>query len=244
LSNFRQTLQPEGALEDILVEKLAITCWRYRRLLSAETAEIHAGTEFLQADQFNQSRAEAEKLAISSPMDESAGLIYKIDNPQIVECCLELLHELRESAENGFNKDRDLLILGRLYGFADQHHLHENLSRSYANWLEISETPEEELSRQNYPSPEHCAQNLRREIDAEIKRLKAHKEKCESLGAARLALETVRLKVPESPTLDRLLRYETSLERAFDRTLNQLERLQRLRLGQPVAPRMDVNLSS
>ncbi len=36
--------------------------------------------------------------------------------------------------------------------------------------------------------------------------------------------------------VDRLQRYEGSLERSFDRTLSQLERLQRLRLGQPVLP--------
>ncbi|MFY9584304.1 MAG: hypothetical protein WAR21_07430 [Candidatus Acidiferrales bacterium] len=44
-----------------------------------------------------------------------------------------------------------------------------------------------------------------------------------------------------SPEL--LLRYETSLERQFDRILTQLERLQRMRLGQPVPPPVKVELS-
>ena len=44
--------------------------------------------------------------------------------------------------------------------------------------------------------------------------------------------------------LDRLLRYEASLERAFDRTLNQLKRLQRMRKGQPVPPTVNVNFSA
>ncbi len=43
--------------------------------------------------------------------------------------------------------------------------------------------------------------------------------------------------------LDRLLRYEASLDRAFDRTLNQLERLQRMRRGQAVPPLVRVELS-
>jgi hypothetical protein len=50
----------------------------------------------------------------------------------------------------------------------------------------------------------------------------------------------LRRSIPDSHRLERLLRYEASLERAFDRTLSQLERLQRMRLGQPV----DVNLST
>jgi hypothetical protein len=48
----------------------------------------------------------------------------------------------------------------------------------------------------------------------------------------------------DSPALDRLSRYEATLDRAFDRALNQLDRFQRIRLGQPVAPRIDVNLSA
>lgn len=47
----------------------------------------------------------------------------------------------------------------------------------------------------------------------------------------------------EPPQWDLLLRYETTLDRALDRTLAQLERYQRMRLGQPVPPRIDVNLS-
>ena len=42
--------------------------------------------------------------------------------------------------------------------------------------------------------------------------------------------------------IDLLLRYESSLERAFDRALSQLERLQRIRKGQPVPPTLNVNL--
>lgn len=44
--------------------------------------------------------------------------------------------------------------------------------------------------------------------------------------------------------LELLLRYESNLERAFDRTLIQLERLQRIRNGQPVPPTLDVNVTS
>ena len=49
--------------------------------------------------------------------------------------------------------------------------------------------------------------------------------------------------VPDTPTLDRLLRYEASLDRSFDRTLTQLERLQRMRLGQSVLPKLEVSHS-
>ncbi len=42
---------------------------------------------------------------------------------------------------------------------------------------------------------------------------------------------------------DQLLRYEATFERAIDRSLAQLERLQRMRRGQPVPPPLKVELS-
>lgn len=43
---------------------------------------------------------------------------------------------------------------------------------------------------------------------------------------------------------EHLLRYEASIERAIDRTMGQLERLQRMRLGQPVLPPIKLEVSS
>ena len=43
---------------------------------------------------------------------------------------------------------------------------------------------------------------------------------------------------------DEFIRYEVNLERAIDRTLAQLERLQRMRLGQPVPPPVKLELST
>src|SRR5215471_9480802 len=60
LNDLRENLQPEGALEEALVEKLALGTWRLRRLIIAETAEIQNAIGFLawgaeqrQADRLN-----------------------------------------------------------------------------------------------------------------------------------------------------------------------------------------------
>ena len=45
-------------------------------------------------------------------------------------------------------------------------------------------------------------------------------------------------------SVDLLLRYESFLQRDFERTLNQLERAQRLRRGQPVLPPINLNVST
>ncbi len=81
------------------------------------------------------------------------------------------------------------------------------------------------------------------EIDKEFRRLESYRTNLNSIETERMKLEELRGSVPDSPHLDRLLRYEASLERAFDRTLNQLERLQRARLGQPLPPSLNVHVS-
>jgi hypothetical protein len=50
------------------------------------------------------------------------------------------------------------------------------------------------------------------------------------------------LGLTKPPEWDLLLRYEATLDRAIDRTLAQLERYQRMRLGHPVPPPINVNL--
>ena len=61
-----------------------------------------------------------------------------------------------------------------------------------------------------------------------------------AMHAPRRRLEELWRNAPKLP--GGLLRYELSFERAFDRTLAQLERFQRMRLDLPVPHRADVRL--
>ena len=45
-----------------------------------------------------------------------------------------------------------------------------------------------------------------------------------------------------APPVDLLLRYLTTFDRSIARTLDELERLQRARKGQPVPPRIELEL--
>ena len=62
-------------------------------------------------------------------------------------------------------------------------------------------------------------------------------------GGVEILKNTVLVEWGYAPGFDRLLHYEAHLERNFDRTLSQLERLQRMRLGQPVLPKLEVRHS-
>jgi hypothetical protein len=135
------------------------------------------------------------------------------------------------------------LLLETIYGGRHANRLHEDLFESYEVWLTISKAPEEERVREGYASPGHCQMNILRVIDEEIVRLGRDQQARAAVRTARTQLEIACRNVPDGPVLDRLLRYEVSLDRSFDRTLSQLERLQRIRKGQPVLPELKVRHS-
>jgi len=104
--------------------------------------------------------------------------------------------------------------------------------------------PEDVRKQNGYPSAQECKEFFLDDLKQELKRLERYQEEKASAESDRMKLESLCRNVPDPPRLDKLLRYSASLERTFDRTLSQLERAQARRLGQPIAPRIDVNVSS
>jgi hypothetical protein len=243
LNGLRENLQPEGELEEQLVEKLALFTWRHRRMIIAETAEIRKATEFLLWDADQQQAERTNKISDYSIRYEG-GLIREIANAQVLDTCLDLLKELGDRIEDdGFAPKSDAQILTKLYGEPSQEKWQKTLFDSYRDWSRTAECSEEERQQHAYATPEKCKKSFLEELDGEIKRLERYKKTRASMESERMKLEALRQHVPLTPQFDHLLRYEASLERNFDRTLSQLERVQRMRLGQPVLPKLEVHHS-
>ena len=246
LKGLRSSLKPVGKAEEILVEKLAVLFWRYRRFLTAESAEIRRGTEFLEWDQKCDGMNSAIETMNSSydydTGDYKSGLIRHIVHPPILNRCIELLRELEENIrDRGFDPESDSTILAQLY--SDDEHPNETVNSEYDDWLRTSEETEEERQQHGYATPEECVSNVLDAIKAEIKRLEAHSRCQKKVNSSRIALDKLRGFVPTDPQeLERLLRYAASIDREIDRTLSQLERLQRIRMGQPVLPAIKLDL--
>jgi hypothetical protein len=239
LEGLWKTMQPQGKLEELLIEKLASISWRYQRLLIAEGAEIRKNSKFLEGI----SRGVQSGVRTGMSPD-SGGLISRLYDPDVIERCLELLVELmRGIMEHGLDKQKDGSLLRIIYGNPDADHVRETLQDKYLDWLETARAPEEERAREGYATPEQCKQNVIQEIGDETLGLVLAQQKRNSIESERAKLEFLRGSIPDSQGLDRLLRYENSLERAFDRTLTQFERAQRTRNGQPLPPKVEVNIS-
>lgn len=172
------------------------------------------------------------------------GLIRKIADAEVLERCFQLLKELTDAIEdNGFDVKSDAEILTKLFGEPSSEKWQRTLLDSYQIWLGTAKCSEEERQQHGYARPEDCKKNFLEDLAAEIKRLERYKKARASMESEKRKLEVLRQHVPLTPQFDHLLRYEASLERNFDRTLNQLDRAQRIRLGQPVLPKLEVRHS-
>jgi hypothetical protein len=157
---------------------------------------------------------------------------------------MDLLVDMRKEIETkGLDEDRDYSILQAIYGDPLRPHLERTLYSKYWGWSRIAKVHESVRQKMGYATPEQCKQSVLRCIDGEINHLKEFQVEFEPIESERTRLEILSRSVPDSHALDRLLRYESSLERAYDRTLTQLERAQRMRKGQPLPPQLDVKIS-
>jgi hypothetical protein len=238
MNGFCDYFQPVGTFEENLVETLATTRWRQRRLLIAEGAEIEAGRAFLVWDEKQRQLVEARRI---SQVFCIGGLVWQRANPEALRRSLDLLAQLRDAIEqNNFNSDNDEDILAILYGDFDDNDWRRTLFNSYQLWSKIANAG----NGVGDPTPEECKERFLGELADEIKLLERFGEERASTEANRMKLESLRRSVPDSPRLDGLLRYGAGLDRLFDHTLSQLERYQRMRRDQPVAPEINVNVCS
>lgn len=240
-NNLRDDFQPEGILEEALVEKLALLVWRQRRLIGAEIAEIQKSNEFQSWDEVARQADGATEVS-EYGIGHEGGLIRRIANAEVLERCLELLKELKEGIHRyGFDAQSDSQILTMVYGEASSEK--QTVFNSYCACHKAAQMSEEERQKREYAEPDECMEGFLVDLGREITKLERYKKARSSMETEGTRLESVSQQAPLIPQFDHLVRYEASLERSFDRTLTQLERLQRMRLGKPVPPKIEVHHS-
>jgi hypothetical protein len=80
-------------------------------------------------------------------------------------------------------------------------------------------------------------------IDRMLEQYDWQQQRCSDREEAEESAREAASVLPSSEVLDRILRYETALERQLYRAMNQLERLQRRRMGEVVPPPISMEMS-
>jgi hypothetical protein len=246
VTGLRNACQPKGTLEEILVEKLAAILWRYRRLIMAESGEIGENLSSLgRTDMRLKERDRLESEALRR-RELQQGVIGMIHDPGFLSDCLRELQNLRDSIKaNGFSRStKDEAVLRKLYGrqmgfpsgdIDVYRYNRDSLYDAYQTWSYTANATEERRQKSpNLATPQQCRDLVVQAIEKEIQRLTEIQNALSESQPEQTELEQLRRNLPDADRMERLLRYEASLERAFDRTLAQLERLQGIRLGRPV----------
>lgn len=239
LQGLHEDLQPDGTLETALVENLATILWRKQRILRAETAEIDEAIQYSVHDTVMPMLA--EKWDIARAGESTGGMLKRSQNPKILREVVSMLQVVRYSVELvGFSKDP--WLLRRIYGL--DHDGAAPFGTPFQMYLKMAdEAVEHAKGNPNVESEEDLKKIMVQVLDEEIKRVEAQAEDALRVAIGRNQFRKTAALVPPLAVSERLLRYETHLSREFDRTLSQLERLQRMRFGQPVVPPIDVRIS-
>ena len=246
---------PEGMLEGILVEKLVTILWRYRRLLYTESATVQKNIQDGEAEKASRSdeREDLEaKIEHLRAQVDTVGLIQGIDDPNVLESCINKLLGVRMELQTfGLDHETHSILLARVYGSRYEGRASNDLLDSYLYCRNAERVPAEERKKRGFSSEADCLRKFQVELTKEIQRLEGLRKQpvLEQLSfdhtddKLRLnEMELMDCTVPNASELDRLLRYETSLEHALDRALSQLERVQRIRRSQPVVSTMNLRV--
>jgi len=242
LADLGTQLQPQGTLEEMLVEKIAVAYWRLRRAYRYEVGLIRneldtATDDFYSATNWNKQKENKTDEEIEQQItQENEGVEYwKKDK-----------RDLTKMHKNG-------TPLEEIYDWEDNWDwLFDKFSYLFPSdddderiWM--PKEIKEQLNNKEW-SDEDIWQAL---IEICDDRIKHHKEQIVSFEKQmvknKLRLQVIRKlgSIPTKDELDRLLRYEGAIERQLYKAINQLERQQRLRAGDnvpaPVAVDVDVN---
>lgn len=228
---FQDQLQPAGPVEEMLVDQIVTTHWRLRRALTAEAGEIA-----LSVDGGHQQRSRAP-----DPKALWAGWGWMgadpVPNMQESSLGVGVLKAWLRNARQQVEADGELTEAAIGCLGEQPNRLKQQLAKLRD---ELRQNPESvapaTLRERNRQRALTFLDTRRAELEWLEARCKRREEKEEESRQAAAVL-------PSLETLERILRYETKLERQQYRAMAQLERLQRMRQGEAVPAPLSVEVS-
>jgi len=237
LDGLREDIKPEGMLQEILVEKIATTLWRQRRFFQVEREEVLKNVHEVWMEKRRHSNAVQCAMEEVTRKDRR-GMIQDIWDLDTTDQCLSKLSIVKENAERfGLDCQSHSDKLGIVYGARYPGRPGRDLFDIFLECVREFKAPAAERAKKGFASEEDCLQKFISETKKEILRLERRRKHMKQPPGWQVRTEDEKPKphellkcaIPDAKDLDRLMSYETRLERSFERLLNQLERLQRSR---------------
>ena len=227
------SLAPVGPVEEMLVDRIVTAQWRLRRVLLAETGEI-----VLSVDGGRWKRARREAIPLTMFFDELHDVSEQMrKSSQGLEYLRYVLEKVREGVE------RDGELTEKMLVWVLQRFINEPnaLTKALTGYRERFVANADELSAEESKGNHQRAvfNYIEMELESYAELSRRHAEREDKDETARQAADVL----PSAEVLDKILRYESALERQLYRAMNQLERLQRRREGEDVPPPLTMQLA-
>ena len=228
---FRQDLKPVGITEEMLVGQIVTAHWRLRRALMAESGEIA-----LSVDGGNWKRESASpkyKIMLwELDGDPVSAMSYSAMGNRFMENSLKAVrNSVEQAGELTQAAVQSVLFRGKPYS------LTEKLEKLRLKSLQKPD----EVSTEDWrvKQKEQTLAFLNRELS----QISWSREQCEERERKEESARQAAAVLPSIEVLDKIMRYETKLERQMYRAMAQLERLQRMRQGEAVPAPLSVEVS-
>jgi len=241
LARFWQDLAPAGAVEEMLVERVAVCYWRLRRILIAEAGEIKLAVDAASWRRLMQRCDQVLELKRAKFAHKESD--YK-KSAFGVRYLVEKLEEIRAWVEDAGGMEEAILRqVAEVFGDEE-----DGLFRALAVANRIFQKHPEDRNNPEGLDLEglkaHHKSAALNVIDAHLEKLKGLLSMMDENEANEEEARIDADFLPSKETTEKLLRYETTLERQIYRALNQLERYQRQRRGEPVPPPVSIEVST
>ena len=234
-----EDIHPEGVLEEMLVEKIAVCYWRLRRVLRSEIGEIRKDLDTAQDDY---SSTLLNKAAFAKCSDSLFLRLGLRKNSYGLIILKDILREVREEVKT----------LGRLSEAAYSElakHFGEHEGSLTSRCLAVvppigTDEPSDAVPETPAESSKKHKTRLLQILDEEWRRLQEIFLRAEEREFLESESKLATLSLPSKEAVDKILRYETAMERQLYRAMNQLERLQRMRRGELIPPPVNIEVSN
>ncbi len=242
LRELSEEWKPVGHTERYLVEQLGLAEWKQRRVLRAELGEIRKQMARV-ASAVSEVKDEIKQAYRHSPErlpqvlgESSAGIPYLRGAVEYALIQLKSVGEVSQThikhLERVFGEESESLVMMLKDCFV----------------VEIPEGNEEDLDSDGEPRRRRKSAKrkaaAREYLEMTLKDLDRRERKLRKQEKIDLEIVRQRLSIPKARRLERIQRYETAIKRGMYRDIDQLERLQRRRKGEPQPPTVNVNVSS
>jgi|SRR6185436_10777390 len=228
---FRDDLNPVGVLEELLVDQIVTTHWRLRRALRAESGEIALSVDEGEWKRVQLPHPQLQWAQWTLMGDPIPTMHESVLGNQVIE---GLLGKVRNSVEQeGELTEAAIQKFIQAFG-GEPNTLTQELEEFRVKLQENTEGLE---------GAALLEKNKNRALaflDRKLSSFSWWKKKCEEREEKAEEARQAAAVLPSMETLEKILRYETKLERHMNRAMALLERLQRMRQGEAVPAPMSV----